>query len=302
MTDATGTFTFVNIPAGEYTLRVSRMPARGAQNDQTSTIIQSGGTTVMSVVSAGSGPPAPLPTEPSWWGAIPVQAGRSDITGLVVSLQPGVRFSGRLEFDGAADRPDADRLRRTAINVVPADDSFISGSRPAQVDPDGSFHTLGMPGGKYFLRVISPVPAWTFRSATYENRDIADVPIDVSSGDITGIVVSFTDRPADLSGSVRGENGADADASVLLFPSEPALWTGGTNTRRMRLTRATPTGSYSFKGLPPGSYYVIAVPDEHTADWTEPRTLEALARDATAVDLAEGSIKTQDLRTVRRDR
>ena len=302
ITDATGRFTFVNIPPGDYTLRVTRMPARAAQSDQTSTVIQSGGTTIMSTVSSGSGPPAPLPAEPSWWGAIPIQAGRSDIAGIVVSLQQGVRFSGRVEFDGAADRPDADRLRRMVINVVPADDSVISGSRPAQVDPDGTFHTLGMPGGKYFLRVISPVPGWTFRSATHENRDIADVPIDASSGDITGIVVSFTDRPADLSGSVRGENGTDADASVLLFPSEPALWTGATNTRRMRLTRAAGTGRYSFTGLPPGSYYVIAVPDEHTADWTEPRTLEALARDATAVDLSEGSIRTQDLRTVRRDR
>jgi hypothetical protein len=150
--------------------------------------------------------------------------------------------------------------------------------------------------------MVSPLPGWTVESAMYQGRDIADVPIDVSGGDIAGIVVTLTDRPAEIVGTVRNATGADVDASVLVFPTEPALWTGTLNPRRMRSVRASKTGSYSVKGLPPGSYYVIAVPDEEASDWTDPRSLENLSRAATLVDVDKGSNKTQDLRTVRRGR
>ena len=301
ITDGGGRFTLLNIPAGDYTLRVSRLPPTNSP-EGISTIIQGAGITVMSSTNTGDGPPAPLPTDPTWWAAVPVQVGRRDITDLNVTLQEGVRFSGRLEFDGVAERPEPDRLRRLVLNIAPADESFLSGSRPAQIEADGSFKTIGLPGGSYIARMTSPLPGWTVESVMYQGRDIADVPIDVSSADIAGIVVTLTDRPAEIAGTVRGSSGPDIDASVLLFPTEPSLWTGTSNARRMRLARVTKTGAYSIKGLPPGSYYLVAVPDEESSDWTDPRSLEALARSATLVDVDRGSQKTQDLRTVRRGR
>ena len=299
VTDGAGRFTILNVPAGDYTLRVTRIPSV-AITGTTTTVIESGGTTVMSSVSTGDGPAAPLPTDPTWWGAMPLQVGRRDISDLQVALQEGIRFTGRLEFDGTAERPDADRLRRMVVNITPSDESFISGNRQAQVDADGTFKTLGLPGGSYVLRVTSPVPGWTLESAIYQGRDIADIPVVASAGDIAGIVVTFTDRPASIDGSVRGSAGPDPDATVLIFPAEPALWAGPANQRRMRQVRAGKNGAYSIKNLPPGGYYVIAVPDEQSGDWMEPRVLESLARDATLVDVDKGSTKTQDLRTVRR--
>ena len=302
VSDGAGRFSLMNVAAGDYILRVTRFPVVASTLDGPSTIIQSGNMTVMSSVGAGDVPAAPLPTEPTWWAALPVQVGRRDIADLQVALAEGARFSGRIEFDGAAERPDPDRVRRTVINVTPADDAVLSGNRGAQVETDGQFKTLGVPGGSYVLRVISPVTGWTLESITYQGRDIADHPVDVSGSDIAGIVVTFTDRPAEIAGTVKTATGPDVDASVLLFPSEPALWTGTLNPRRMRLTRVTKTGTYSMKGLPPGSYYVVAVPDEQTSDWTDPRALESLARAATLVDVDRGTNKTQDLTTVRRGR
>ena len=48
--------------------------------------------------------------------------------------------------------------------------------------------------------------------------------------------------------------------------------------------------------MPPGDYYVVAVPEEQAADWRDPKTLEALARLATQVNIAEGEHKMIDLR------
>ena len=302
ITDGAGRFSFINVAAGDYVLRVTRFPLPAITNDGPSTIIQSGSTTVMSSIGAGDGPPAPLPTEPTWWAAVPLQVGRRDIPDLQVPLAEGARFTGRIEFDGAAERPDPDRLRRMVVQVTPADETFLSGSRSAQIEPDGQFKTLGIPAGSYVMRVISPVTGWTLDSINYQGRDIADTPVEVSGSDITGIVITFTDRPAEIAGTVKTATGPDVDASVLVFPSESALWNGTLNARRMKLVRVTKTGAYSVKGLPPGSYYVVAVPDEQTSDWTDKNMLESLARAATLVDVDRGTNKTQDLTTVRRGR
>ena len=49
--------------------------------------------------------------------------------------------------------------------------------------------------------------------------------------------------------------------------------------------------------MPPGEYYLIAVPEEQAPpDWRDPKTLEALARLATQVSIGEGEHKTLDLR------
>ena len=299
VSDPTGAFLFPAVPAGNYTLRVTKMPASPAERNTTTTVLQ-GGTGTISTVISSSGPmsTAPLPPEPSWWAALPLQVGRRDITGLQVPLQEGARFSGRIEFDGTRARPEEDQLRRANIMVLPADGTTISGNRPAYVEPDGRFKTLGVSGGRYILRIANTLSGWSLKSAIYQGRDIADRPIDVSSGEVQGIVVTFTDRPAGLTGTVRGASGPDPDASVIIFPVDPTLWGVSTNPRRMRITRAGKDGAFTLADLPPGAYYVLAIPDDVASDWDDPKSLEAYAREATQVDLDEGAGKKQDLRTV----
>ena len=302
VTDAGGRFTMVQIPAGEYTLSVTQMPPTPASNNRTTTVIESSGGATMSMISVGDGPPEPLSTEPTHWASLPLTVGRRDITGLQIALQEGARFTGHIEFDGTAKPPDADRLRRLSIYAWPADESTVSGNRPAQVETDGRFRTLGMPGGQYILRITGTLPGWTLRSATYEGRDIADRAVAVAGADINGIVVTFTDRPAEISGTVQISGRPDADASVVVFPSDSALWGATANSRRTRLTRVSRTGTFTVSGLPPGSYYVVAIPDEQAGGWNEPAALEAFARSATAIDLGEGAKQALNLRTVREAR
>lgn len=299
-TDRGGAFLFPSVSVGNYTLRVTRMPASPlVERNTTTTVLQGGGGAVSTVISSsGSSPTAPLPTEPSWWATLPLQVGRRDITGLQVPLQPGARFSGRIEFDGTRERPEEDQLRRANIMIMPADGTTISGNRPAYVEADGRFTTIGMPGGRYVLRVASTVSGWTFKSAMHQGRDIADRPLDVSLNDVQGIVVAFTDRPPTLTGIVRGASEPDSDSSVVVFPTDPTLWGVTANARRTRIVRVSKDGAFNVTGLPPGAYYVLAIPAELAADVNDPRFLEACSREATQVDLEEGSRKTQDLRTV----
>jgi hypothetical protein len=296
VTDANGAFSFVAVPAGSYTLRASRVPRSPAPPRES--VATTVGDTTLVVTTEGPGALAPLPTEPTVWAAVPVQTGGDPITGLIVTLQSGARFLGRLEFEGSAARPAPEELQRIRIMAMPLDDRAPSGNRPAYVEADGQFKTLGMPGGPHVLRVTSPPKGWTVRSASWRARDLLDLPADLGTSDISGVVVTFTDRRTELSGTVTGSSGPDAAASVIVFPVDPALWERGTISRRLLMTRTAQTGAFTIRTLPPGDYHVVAIPDEFAGDWSDPAFLEALTANATRVQLEEGAARTVDLRTV----
>jgi hypothetical protein len=82
-----------------------------------------------------------------------------------------------------------------------------------------------------------------------------------------------------------------------VFPADRELWAStGAMARRVRGVRTQRAGDYSLT-IPPGDYYVLAVPDETAADWQDPEFMDAASRAAVRVRLGTGERKTQDLRT-----
>jgi hypothetical protein len=290
VTDSQGRFTLARVASGDYLLRVTQRAAP-APRGETMTVAQGGSTTIR---GAASGIPTSSPNAPMWWVKMPVAAGQRDIRDLQVQLREEIRVSGRVEFDGVADRPSGEQLPRISIGFASADDGSV---RMAAVQPDGQFQVRGFVGGRYTLRT-TPLDGWSVRSAIFDGRDLADTVVEAGA-DIAGVAVTFTDRSAGISGVVRRTASADPDAVVLVFPSDPRLWTGATPSRRMRRVRVSTAGAYSVAGLPRGSYYVVAIADEHASGWTEPEVLESLARDAVLVDLDEGARKVLDLQSKR---
>jgi hypothetical protein len=303
MSGASGEFTFIGVVPGQYAVKVMRVPRPPAAPMSNVTSVQIGGGAMISTSSAtpGAAPPG-VPPEPTLWASVPVGVTDTDVTGLSITLQTGARLTGRVEFDGAKERPDAQALARIPITVERADRGTNAGPGvgipPGRVDESGTFKTYGIPGGKYFVRVLGAPPGWTLRSVTSEGRDISDMPFDVGSADVGNIVITFTDRQTKVTGVVRDVSGnLDPDALVVVFPADSAAWTSfGLNPRRMRAIRTTKSGTYTF-GFPPGEYVIAAVKEEHLGSWQYPEMLEALSRIGIHVRLTEGDTRTQDLKT-----
>ena len=273
-TNRAGNFTLPTVPAGQYTLRVSRR-------------------------LAGFNPPANA--DDVLWAQVPLVIGGSDVNDIAVVLQNGLRISGHFEFEGKGDRPVAAQLRQVPVIIdpadgVPADSPMMVGPNP--VDVTGEFRTVGLPAGRYFLRVSGSPAGWMFKSAMYQGTDLSETPVNLHDH-LTGVVITFTDRWTGIRGAVRtAKNQPDDGALVLLFPSDPQRWSNyGPGARRMRSTRTSASGEYSFTSLPAGDYYVVAIPDEHAVDWQDTGSLDLIARMATRLTIAEGDQRTVDLRT-----
>ena len=218
---------------------------------------------------------------------------------MIVTLGAAPRVSGRIEFDGTIERPPPDSLTGLRITLDPADGSKLPDATLAfqtgRPDEKGEFTTYGVPPGRYVIRV-SPIPiGWFFKGAMLQGRDVADVPLELESKDVLGIVITFTDRPSSISGTVRGADGPDPTAIVLAYPVDSNAWSSsGALSRRMRTARASKDGTYSLAALAPGEYYVVAVQEDLVDEWQDPALLQALTRVARQIRLVEGERKAQD--------
>lgn len=258
VTDASGRFLLTGVPAGGYMLRV----AQGLYRQE------------------GVAPAS---------AALPIAVEGDDIAGLTVTLAPALRLSGRVKFEGDVPQPfNADLILRppNAGNFLMAPQSGVS--------PDGTFAMTLLPG-RYTL--FTPVrPGRYLKSAMLNGRDISAASIDITT-DVTDLVLTFTDTPSRVTGSVRGKDGAtDLQSAIIVFPADPSrVGDAATAGRSYQETVPDRTGQYTVTGLAAGDYFIVAIADAELAQPRSRKFLEALAKSADRITVADGRTTTHDL-------
>jgi hypothetical protein len=266
MTDAAGRFTLLGVPAGEYTL--------GHANPFLSRALQQG--------------------TPAYWVAQPLTVGLEDISDLTVPLRPALRVEGRIEFRSSNGQRPPPAIAGLMFETPFGEPGQFAVQATKGATP--SFTTIAA-GGRYLVRPYE-LDGWFVQSITAAGVDITDRVFTLQA-DATSLVVTFTDRPSRVSGSVRDARGAvSSTAIVVAFPADRRLWTGyGTSPRTLKSALTTRSGDYTFNHLPPGDYYVIAIDPAEADDWTDPARLEGLAAEATKLTVTAGQNSTAiDLR------
>jgi hypothetical protein len=291
MSDAAGRFTFLGVPPGQYQLHAFK-----------------GQVTANGMSRGGAPPPAGAPAAPLGGGFTltatqSIGVSSTDLDGLAITVRPGFRISGHAEFKGSRPPADPDLVRRMYATIDSADArpmvSAILGR--GQFQDDGQFSSYQLPPGRYYMRVNNVPAGWTLKAAMWNGQDISNTPLKLER-DVSGVVIAFTDRPSVLSGQAQTASGApDPSATVLIFPVDSGAWVDyGAFPRRLRAVRVGRDGRYLETGLPPGEYHVVAIDEETSANWQDPRTLQALARLATAVTLSDEESRSLMLQTVKR--
>lgn len=299
--DADGKFTFNNISPGRYTLTARSISAEAAATNRSATA--GGGTTMNS--SMGGPPPAPTDV-PLLFASTDVSVSGSDVTGVSLLLQPGMTVSGRVVFDAVTAAPPADlsTIRvRLVIPEPPNETVTINGitvtrfaipAVPAKAD--GTFEITGVMPGTFRMTSTGLGSNWWLRSAVINGRDVLDTPIDIpQGGDVTGALLTFTDRHNALTGTLQSASGAPAsEFFVVVFPADRALWQR--NARRMQSTRPGTDGKFTIRDLPAGEYFIAALTDVDPSDLNNTKFLDEIVPASLRVTIADGETKTQDLR------
>jgi hypothetical protein len=266
MSDRTGRFTLLGVPAGDYVLKHGSMFLNRE-------------------LERGRAP---------YWISERITAGAQDLD-VTVKLRPALRIEGRFEFHSESN-PSLPTPPVAGITFeTPFGEPGLF-SVAARREPGLPFSTVAA-GGQYIARPYQ-VGAWFVKSITAGGKDITDRAFDLQA-DMTSLIVTCTDRPSKVSGTVADARGnASATAVVLVFPVDQRRWSGyGASPRTLNSAVTTRTGAYTIDHLPAGDYYVIAIDPGEMDGWKDPARLEALAGEASRLTVAvTDASKTLDLR------
>ena len=296
-TDANGAFTFLGVPADKYKLSVLYAPRPASTG--TTTIIASGSGGITSIATMGSGGPAPLPTEPTLFAEMDLTVGEENLVGLSVPVRHGARLSGTVVFNGVTTAPTPEQIAQISIGLRPVTGGFMFNLVAGRIDSDMRIRTVGYPAGRYFVTAFMPVPGWSLASAMVGSRDVSRSGIEIADTDITNLVLTFSDKRTEITGTVRSRAATgDPEAVVVAIPPNVRDWIAeGMNPRLMGTARTSPSGSYTIGGLPAGDYRVIAMSEDFAVDARDPAFLERLVALGTSIALRDGEKRALDLKT-----
>jgi hypothetical protein len=272
---ADGSFTFSGVAPGNYTIAVRGMPAAAAR-----------------AVPRTAGP-----MQMTHYALTEIAVDGQDLSGVSLTLQPGLTISGRIVFEGTSQTADLTRVRVHLTPVQASNEVSISGGM-TQVEASGRFTIQGVAPGRYrlmgALATARPTTAvWQLKSSLVNGREASDLPIDVQAS-TDDVVITLTDRISELSGTVHdGAGQPTPDYQVIVFAADKAYWSART---RIRSVKPAADGKYIVQSVPPGEYLMAAVADADPDEVYDPAFLEQLSRSAIRISIAEGEKKTQDLR------
>lgn len=226
------------------------------------------------------------------WGRAPISVQGDEVTNVSVFMSPALSLNGQIRFAGNPRRPARAVIETTRVSVHPAGGGR-SGAPDGLVGPTGSFSLNGVVPGEYFV-AVTPPSGWFVESIRSGTTDLTARPLDaLPSGSIVPIVVTLTDVPTRIDGTVRDARGLVANRATVLVFSAGAATLAPQRTREARVDRF---GVFSVAGLPPGDYAIVALEATAVGGWRDPARLAALRSAATPFTIRTGETRRVDLR------
>lgn len=241
---------------------------------------------------------------PALWAMADVFLSSGEPSVITMTLAPALTVTGQVVFEGTTLPPPKDltRLSVTLLAVGP-----MRATTATTIDAAGAVSISGVIPARYMVRASVPPtalanppaaggPTWTLGSVTIGDRDVTDQAIDISAAGASGLVVTFTDRVSELTGTITGPDGApETDYFVIAMPANRDMWLP--LSRRIVSTRPDRAGRYTFRNLPPGDYRIAVTTDLVTQDLQDAATLSALVEQSLPVTVVLGERRTLDVRT-----
>jgi Carboxypeptidase regulatory-like domain len=280
---ANGVFEVSNVVPGTYTLRVSGYPDWNAPLDK-------------SAIAA-------VRTTSDLYGAafnrattaeIPIEVSAADVTGVNVTLTPGVRVPLKVSINGndVSTLKDFEKLR---ISLTPKSRSYDeSGGQLGPLTAEGNGTIDKVANGLYRVGMESGIPEIYIKEATFDNMDALNGFIQINGPPSGALRVVLDDKPGRIDGTLMDSVSKPvAGVQVILIPEKNRY-----RTESFKFADTDDKGRFTFRGIPPGDYRVYAWESIEQYDYFDPDLLSRYEQQGRFAHVTEMSQENIDVRLI----
>jgi protocatechuate 3,4-dioxygenase beta subunit len=215
-----------------------------------------------------------------------VEVGRNHVDGLVLTLSGGIDIPGTLkvaESDAVVD------LHNANVSLRPLGVQFMSTPR-AKVGDDGKFALKGVMTERFTINV-SGVPDNCFvKSIQYAGQEVTAAGAEPNGNSAIEITLSAT--AGQVSGSVGDKDGKPVAGAMV------ALFDKGAEGAQPWNFYTDENGNFTFKGLKPGDYNVLAWEDIEPGAYMDPEFLKKWESRAVEVKIDPSGSQALQLKVI----
>jgi len=215
-----------------------------------------------------------------------IEVGSDNIDSIMLVLGRGVNFLGRLDVSG----PGTIRFERMSISLTSHGDQTAGAW--ARVKKDGTFQLLDVPDGTFSFSMNGLEEGWYVRSVRLGTSDLLANGLEVEKGEGGGTIqVVVSNGGSELGGLVTQDDKPMVGARVRITPDPETRY----NRLRIRSANTDQSGRFSFVGIAPGQYHVVAKasgPDREDAVASDPKSVSVAEHDHKTIELTVASPQT----------
>jgi hypothetical protein len=242
------------------------------------------------------------PNDDSEVGRATVSVAGEDVNDVLITGGKPAVARGRFVSDDGTPLP----FKGTSIGLGSVGASYeerFGNYSPGRVADDLTFEIRGLHGTRKLNANLfqgGDPGGWHVKAVIWDGNDVTDTGIAFTPNRIyDSIDIVLTKSASELSGVVTDERGNPfAEVWLIAFAADETTWTW--QSRFTRVARTTRDGSFRFTMLRPRSDYLLAVvPEMEQGQWQDPDFLKSIKTRATALSLADGEKKIQNLQVQR---
>ena len=255
-----GTFSFDNVPPGEYVVRATSLRA----DDPRSQVIMM----------------------PSEFGLQRIVVSEMNVGPVRVVTAPTAKIAGRIEFEGSpspAPTPADFAIRATSADPERTPDrSLPFATLTGSLNSDWTFEIRGLTGLTSIRLAQAPI-GWWLKAIRTPATQSPNEPLNVITD--ASIVLVMSNQSGRVVGRVIENAEAPRPPTVILFSTDEREWRAG--SPYVRTARTSEQRAFALNTVAPGEYYLAAVADPELVLEDDEMTtvLDALARVARRVKL-----------------
>lgn len=221
--------------------------------------------------------------------AMPVEVADKHISGLVVAPIAGGELSGTLRVEGR----EPGSVKDLQVMVEPQE-IFSALPPKGAVDDQGKFTVKGVPPDRYVVHVTGGASAELLymKSLRYNSIEVGEDGIDLSGG-VTGTIdIVMSEKGGQVDGTVAGEDGNPVPGALVVMIPESRRFS------RYKEMTTDQHGAFSFKGVTPGDYKILAWEDVDPGAYQDPEFIKPFLGGAESASLRESDHKAVSLKVI----